>query len=927
MGKKTILRLAEGTKFPGFENELKEETAHLQKKPKLPSLLEENLKKIIGDFEVEYYPTVPDLKCSYQRRIDSLHQSFLYILDTIPAFTTKRRALEDYLLWCKSLCLLPEGEPIDKYQEILAKYTGLLVNALTDYYPYAVGSRDKIKLATELLNKAEQYVIMKEGRASIATLIPLKINDKTEYVLRWERPLAPYLPETFQEFNAIKQERLITTPVWFRELPYLMQIYLHSCIPQYVVIESNEETLSKLKFALNQFMLKWAEIKNYRSLTNDLEAIRGNKFPTWFTGLPRHDQQLLKLFFDSKLNIQEIDSQLKEFSDKIQSWTVEATKAPAKNSHFNAQELEVLKKLPYWFVVLEEYEQQFLKKALDSHELLEDAISFVPSRQRRIPLTANLCESNCLTLTEKGEVVKRYPSRTRSSHLASRDVIKLPPQVKKLHASRNLARIISTAEAKQPILIQTLISPVKLLDGLIPDYYLDQERQETISHFQKETNRIILSTNHPLNMAKYLYYTQANDPACMAIYNMVQIILLVNKVQELDLSWDLKKIEQIVAQAFTEVEYKHENKETSYFSLEMDAKSELVRKNMVALFSENYPLLKSFPGWQQLLSQHLHLRKVYTEKEELDSYLANLLDLQMLVEEYHAVLNSSYGTATVFDYHGRELFLASLENLIFMKAEGKATSTCVSGKDREEIETEDIFAKELYRDQKGRWSSLKDEGHERADFVEFVATLVVSGHGDKLAGQNAPGSDGIKTPEKYWPADIAEAIRKKAGEHALRNSDILATNNEVGRIGDLPRLVKPRFAECMLASLKLSSELRQAILNELAILCGEQKFLSNRTWKLPFISSPAPKGFEKIKPILGCPGNDDAAHAYKLAQIIFEIKQRPRESWTRAPAIQKLYQALLDLCEEESQEKAQHTISLLVKTKFMAFNENSVYSQ
>ncbi|ASQ47280.1 Dot/Icm T4SS effector PI-3-phosphatase SidP [Legionella clemsonensis] len=927
MGKKTLLRLAEGTKFPEFESELKEETANPHKNSKLPSTLKENLKKIIGDFEVEYYPRVPNLKRSYQRRIDSLHHSFLYILETIPAFTAKKQALEEYLSWCKALCPLPDGEPIDKYQEILAKYTGLLVNALADYYPYKVGTHNKVKLATELLNKSEQFVIMKEGRADIATLIPLKVNSETEYVLRWEKRLPPYLEETFQEFTAIKQEKLITTPAWFRDLSSLMQIYLHSCIPEYVVIESNEKTLEKLKFSLNQFMLKWDEIKPQHHLTNDLEAIRNNKFPTWFTSLPRHDQQLLKLFCDARLSVHEIDSQLIKFSKQIKEWTVKSTLVPIKNNHFKAQDLEILRKLPYWFVVLEEYEQQFLKKALDSHERLEDAISFAPSRLRRIPLTANLCESNCLSFTKEGTIVKKYPSRIRSSHLASRDVIKLPPQVKKLHASRNLARIISTAEAKQPILAQTLISPIKLLDSRMPDYYLDQERQETIGSFQKETNRIILSTNHPLNMAKKFYYTQADHPACRAVYNMVQIILLVNKVQELDLSWDLKKIEQVIAQAFTEVEYNHDNKKTSYFSLEMDAKSELIRKNLVALFDENYPLLKSFPGWQQLLSQHLHLRNVYTEKEELGSYLTNLLDLQRLAEEYHAVLNSSYGTATVFDYYGRELFLASLENLLFMKAQGRTTGSCVSGKDRKEIEIVHTLAMLLYRDQKGRWPSMKDEGHDRADFVELVATIVVSGHGDELAGQNAPGSDGIKTPENYWPADIAEAIRKKAGEQALRNSDILATNNEVGRIGNLPGLVEPGLTECVLASLKLPSEQRQFILNELAILCGERKFLRKKTWKLPFISSPAPTGFEEIKPILRSPGDDDTACIYKLAQIIFEIRKRPSESWTRAPEIQKIYKALLDLCKEESQEKAKDTINLLVKTKVMAFSSNSMYSQ
>ncbi|CEK09390.1 Dot/Icm T4SS effector PI-3-phosphatase SidP [Legionella hackeliae] len=925
MGKKTILRLAEGTKFPGLEGGPKEETSGIfDKKLKLPLKFAQNIKENIGDFDLEYYPKTPDLKRSYQRRIDSLHNTFLFILESIPEFHEKNEELKAYLSWCKALHTLPDSESIESYQIILAKYTSLLVNALYDYYPYEVGSGDKFKLATELLNKAEQYVIMKEGRADLATLIPYKLNDSIEYILRWEKQLTPYSQETFQEFNAVKQGTLRTTPAWFRGLPPFMQMYLHSCIPEYLVVESNEATLTKLKFAINQFMQKWDDIQTQHNLTlaSDLNSIANNKLPGWFASLGRQDQQLLRLFCESKLSVLEITTQLSAFNKQIQSWAKSKTSS-AKKDNFRFQDLEALRKLPYWFIVLENYEQLFLKQVVDSCEQLKDAISFAPSRLRRIPLAANLCESNCFALTAEGKVVQKYASRIRSSHLASRDVIKLPEQVKKLHASRNLALIAKFAETEQALLEQTLVSPVPLLENHIPDAYLNRQLQETVSNFQKESNRIILTTNHPLNIAKYVYYTQSNDPGCMAVYNMSQVILLINKIPQLEGSWDLKNIKQIIEQAFTEVEYKQGDKANSYTPVELDLKSEQVKKNLVSLFSENYQLLKSFNGWQQLLSQHLLLRKNCADQGELGNYLTNLIDLQSVANEYHAVLNSSYGTATFFDFYGRELFLASLENLLFILAKGKCAGSCVSGKDRKDIETVHTLAMLLYRDKKGRWPSMQDIGEDRKDFVDIVATLVVSGHGDELAGQNAPGADGIKTPENYWPADIAEAIRKKSHEQALRNSDILATNNEVGRIGKLQELVTPGFSTCVFASLRLTEEQRQKILGGLGILCGEQQFLRNKTWRLPFISSYAPTGFEGIKAILHEPGDNNTACIFKLAQVIMEIKKRPTVSWTRAPEIQKLYTALLGLCKEESKKEAVETIALLTETKNMAFDSNS----
>ncbi|WED42718.1 Dot/Icm T4SS effector PI-3-phosphatase SidP [Legionella cardiaca] len=919
---KTILRLTEEIRFPNELGLVETKFA------KLPLEIETNLKNILGEFEVEYYPRVPDLKRSYQRRMASLHKSVLFILETFPELKEKMD-WGKYLKWCQAYYTLPSNEPIETYQEILTKYTGLLVNALVDHYPYEDDSGDKVKSATELLNKAEQYVIMKEGRADLATLIPMKINESAEYVLRFEKQLPPYSAETFQEFSVIKKAPLTTTPDWFYGLSPFLQSYL-CCVPGDFKDKSDLQALSDIKYALNQFSIAWMTIQSQRGakLQNDLNDIANNKLPPWFSTLPIDGQQMIKLFSESKISAEKITEYLSQFEKQIQIWAKTAAKKGSKKD-FNAQKLNSLRALPYWYLVLEDFEQRFLKGALDSTEHLEEAISFVPSRLRRLPLAANFCESNFFTLKKDGAVAKKYSSRIRASHLASRDVKKLPPQVRKLHAKRNLSLIASHAAQQIFLFIQTLISPVRLLGSFIPDYYLDQERLNTVADFQKQNKLPILSTNHPLNMAKYPYYTPSDSPASLALLKVAEIILLVREVPELNASWDLQKIETVIAKIFSEVEATKQGLSTVSTAPELDGIEESAIGKLRELFNTNYELFKSLDGWQQIFTQHLFLKESSARcgQEELGAYLKNLQDLEDLAKEYSNTLNSSYGSATVFDYYGRELFLSSQENLLVMLAQGKSAGSCVSGKDRKEVETNHTYGMWLYRDKTGHWPSMKHSGSKREEFVDIVAELEVSKHGRELAGQNAPGSDGTKTPENYWPTDIAEAIRKKECERALLHSDILATNNEVGRIGDLSQLVRPGFTGCINAAQRLSDEQLKETLGLLAILCGEQKFLNSKTWKLPMFSSDTPKGMEEIKKIMHSPGTDENSNIEKMARVYFEIQNRPKEKWTRAPEIQQIYDTVMKLFSEDPKVQAAKTIACLRDIKNTAFSSNNLTPQ
>ena len=77
-----------------------------------------------------------------------------------------------------------------------------------------------------------------------------------------------------------------------------------------------------------------------------------------------------------------------------------------------------------------------------------------------------------------------------------------------------------------------------------------------------------------------------------------------------------------------------------------------------------------------------------------------------------------------------------------------------------------------------QWPSYTDSGPERENFVRIFAHLYHSHHYQLFSGQNAPGADGIKTPNVYLPEDICAVL----GEAILNRDDQLASNNEINKI-------------------------------------------------------------------------------------------------------------------------------------------------
>ncbi|MDI9818957.1 MULTISPECIES: Dot/Icm T4SS effector PI-3-phosphatase SidP [unclassified Legionella] len=876
MGRKTILRVAEGIK-------LTEEQ-------------EQNLRDLLGEVEIESYTARPNLKQSYQRRMDSLYDAFLFILKTIR--TEKQCELTTYLQWCKAQYPLPGAASIDKYQAILSEYTALLINALID----SDSKRQTSESAIELLNKAEQYLLMSKGRADLATLIPLNVNKEIEFVLQWERQLSPYLEETLTECAAIKSSRLVTTPDWFRELPPVLQRYIH--------FSDEVDDIHRLKINFNQFELNWLAIKKQQILAQDLKDIGdGKKLPSWFESLADNQQKLVKLFCDSSLTIDEIDKTLDALNQRLLGLHKQSKKELLISG------LKDIRRLPYWFLTLEDYEQRFFKEALNSSPRLEEVLSFIPSRLRKIPLAANFGEHQLLLLGKEGKVSKACRPRLRSSHLASRDVKDLPDEISRLHAERNLARIMSFCQEK-PLLVQTLISPVGWLDRYIPDYALDRQRQKVVADMRFQEKRLIFSTNHPFNRAKILYYTSAAEPSCLVLLRMAEMILAIQKIAVLQGSLDLEQAKQVISRAFLKVGASKGIKVNPLLpTAPLSHQEERIQRELVGLFDEHYSLLAGVEGWQQLGAEHLI--KNQKANKEGNSFIEDDYDLAALVKGYQAVLNSSYGSATVLDYNGRELFLSSLENLLVLAIDMVSYGSCVSGKDRKAIELIHTDGMILYRERYGNWPKFDDRGKQRAAFVELVATVYISRHPHEHAGQNAPGSNGIKTPANYLPADIAAAIREKSGSEALGVDDILATNNEVCRIGTVNEKIRPGFATCVLAAQRLSDESRVRIINKFSVLGGQKKFWKEQSGWL----APAPTGINNIK---GALQGGSKSTIFQLAEIYYAINCRPVDSLLRSPHTQTIYSAMRDLYNAKDPEaQVKQTLESLDRIKNASFKRST----
>ncbi|STX27658.1 oxidoreductase [Legionella beliardensis] len=899
----------------------------------LTNTLLDSLKGILGsDFVIKRYSTnassASNLESSYSERIKSLSQSFQFIAKAVPS-QAKKEELNAYLSWCLNACNIESGKTLHDYEDVLARFTAFLIDGLLDYWKEfaSLDEAEAKKLAIEMLNRAEQYIIMQEGRPNLATLSMETTFGESKCILQWDKSLPPYTEETLNELQAIKENSLGVTPEWFRELSPISQIYIHAS-------EVQPSTINALKSNLTILEAAWKYVKANMEpapLLKDLESIAEDKIPvpSWFSQLSNGQQRVFRELASRavKEGIDCIDSQFTEIRDSL-----------VRVDLINYKDVC---NLPYWFLRLPAYEQLFLKKILSESEKVEDVVSYLPSRLRSLPLLANFGEHELLFLYPNGKVKKLGKPRLRSSHLSSRDLEREPANLGQEHSNRNVKQICKYLGESQALFIQTLISPIALPSQLLPDPLLDKHRRHATERLRRELNDIeIYTSNHPLNVAKYVLQTGSYNKECLAILNRAREELLIHNInKQVDqLGIDSQFTNHILSllalayaypKAFNSIR-QFINKPKMAEEVGSFAYDDFIKQ----VFSENaIPEIFNSDLW---VEQELDSNKV---KQSLDyittlkstkplafNLATRLTDLAQLYAEYYNVLNSGYGTATIFDYRGRELWLSSLENLIMMYTNGLSYGSCVSGKDRKALELIHTDAMLIYHEIYGAWPSFFDGKEARENFERIVSDLYVTRHAHVHAARGADGAAGIKTPSNYLPKDITEGIKKKAGKQALEIDDRLATNNEVRRIVGLTTHLKPGYARCVVAAMRLSEQNQEQILEKIKLLIGEKSYWQKQLSYRIFVNA-SPKGIAKIQQVF-----DEVAvleelpagiKTRMLADIYHTVLNRPKDSELRNGGTKALYSIILNLYNSTgSNTEAKDALQKLQEIKAKSFEDN-----
>lgn len=849
MRKDTVLRLMEHTKLP----------------PQLMTKLGE----LLPNFRLLPFNNKPNYQANIERRITSLHEAFLFILEAYPLddhYTPLRKeTLIDYANEALAACDF-DSQSVEISHQELERFTEQLVKVLVTAWHWTPSF--ELKEAIACLNEAEQYVIMRKGRCDVATLTPMNFGHEAEYILQVDESLPPYNDLFLHELRLIKERAFPKTPTWFRSLNQAQQAYL--CHP----------THNNLIAALSEFRNTWQNIKiTSIDLNADLNQINKqlHPLPAWFNALDERHKELIKTLSASPAIID------KELIALTQLFRNKRT-----DPDFNTQ-LNCLSEIPLWYWVIPKHQHYFLEQVLKNDEPIEQLISFLSSRHRTLPIPANFGQHSLYrVMLEDGEytIQPLFVKRVRSAHIASRDGLKegarFPLEVLNLHADRNLAQVLSFASQGQPVLFQTLISPIDLsnflpeflrgrlpdlptwvkecLPHLPPDWSLHDMARAAVARSHKAAD--IIEHNHPFNKARYIIPTQSNNPDSLA--------LLADLKQSVQLVRDLNnRINELLEQKA----------------------QEQVQERILELDIEIQSLQKQLPPFHK-----------------------NIDELDALASEYKSVLESPTGSATIWDYSGRELFLSSLEQLIIWAQEGYSYGSCVSGKDRKAIELMHTDAMLLYKESYGTWPSITDaieHPQQRAHFVSLLVDLYLSRHQHVLAGQNAPGSEGIKTPYRYLPTDVCTKINERLGTpNGLTLDDQLASTNEVKDILMNMRLSADLISQNKFLPRLITKQLGEAVCTELydilALLISQERLFNAP--RFPGFGLFPPHGIANIYKIIFDKNSGDN-NMDRITKIMTVVLGRPEEDKSRTKETIVIYKGILSLLNPQPDITAAAVIS------------------
>ncbi len=207
-----------------------------------------------------------------------------------------------------------------------------------------------------------------------------------------------------------------------------------------------------------------------------------------------------------------------------------------------------------WFSYLPAAEKKLLYATLQKIDLDDpEAVFLLSSRLRTIPGLANAAQHQTHLINPITSEIKSFAPRLRSSHLGSRDIMKYATNIQELHTTRNVeqlcdhARQVNPSSSPRPVLIQTLISPMQLLNQWIPDPWLDEQRKHAIAH-AITIKQPVFSTNHPFNYARGILYTPTNSPECLNIFRAAQEHLeIMQQRHEPEQQQYLRALEELIS--------------------------------------------------------------------------------------------------------------------------------------------------------------------------------------------------------------------------------------------------------------------------------------------------------------------------------------------------------------------------------------------
>jgi hypothetical protein len=459
-------------------------------KTSLSTKLLEVLKKQFPDYEIEFYSLKPNYQQVYEKRMNLLHRAFEFLAKAYPSPLLTKETLIAYSRECQKNYRANSG-PIKELQETLEKLTNQLVDAVITGW-----NRTGVQ-AAELLNEAEQYVLMVEGRPNLATLTHMPFGNlgaEFDYILQLDESLPPYSEELIKELTEIKAAKFPKTPLWLREFSNLDKHYIHTFFCNLKDKEIKKTVLNDFE----SFLMDWENLKKIRQIEVDLQCIvnRSLPFPAWFNELPENYREMMVELASEK--VKTINEKLTSLKDILV---------------FENFQLDSIIKLPQWYWVLSEHQQYFLQYILEDSPSIEEVLSFACSRLRSLPMPSNLAKHKLYAINNKNELIELYSSITRASHVASRDGIKhkWPKAVLRRHTLSNLLKVLEGADPNQVILFQTLISPlgsedyIPILSSIIPDFKLNKMARTVLGDGAPVPPT--LQTNHPLNKAKLIDYT------------------------------------------------------------------------------------------------------------------------------------------------------------------------------------------------------------------------------------------------------------------------------------------------------------------------------------------------------------------------------------------------------------------------------------